>query len=219
MPEMDGFEAVRRFRAGAKGTLRFRTRIDAPVVALTANALAGDAERCLAAGFSDYLAKPFRQEQLSALLVRWLDSATPPAEKASAPTPVTPAAAAPGADHAGVLDLAAIERIRAMERRGAERLLERLIETYLTSSERLMAEAEAALGRADATALRQAAHTLKSSSANLGAIELASRCAGIEGLARTEHLVEARADWMAVVGAYERVKHALQEMVQPVAAH
>jgi PAS domain S-box-containing protein len=219
MPEMDGFEAVRRFRAGAKGTLRFRTRIDAPVVALTANALAGDAERCLAAGFSDYLAKPFRQEQLSALLARWLNGVPTSTEAASAPTPDAPATAVTGTDYTGVLDLAAIDRIRAMERRGAERLLERLIETYLTSSERLMAEAEAALGRADATALRQAAHTLKSSSANLGAIELASRCAEIEGLARTERLVDARADWTAVAAAYQRVKHALQEIAQPVAAH
>ena len=76
-----------------------------------------------------------------------------------------------------------------------------------------------ALERADSTALRQAAHTLKSSSANLGATELARHCAEIEALARSDRLVEARADWLAVTNEYERVKQALQEMLQPVAAH
>jgi signal transduction histidine kinase/DNA-binding response OmpR family regulator len=221
MPEMDGFEAVRRFRAGEKGTLRFRTAIDAPVVALTANALAGDAERCIAAGFSDYLAKPFRQEQLAALLVRWVHEAqsAAPTTKDSASAPAAAAAEPVERANAGVLDLLAIDRIRAMEQRGAERLLERLVETYLASSARLFAEAEAALGRADSAALRQAAHTLKSSSANLGATELARRCAEIEKFARNDRLVDARADWQGIVSEYERVKHALQEMVQPEAAH
>ncbi len=69
MPEMDGFEAVRRFRSAAQAD--FETRLDAPIVALTANALAGDQERCLAAGFDEYLPKPFKQHQIEALLVRW----------------------------------------------------------------------------------------------------------------------------------------------------
>jgi len=219
MPEMDGFEAVRRFRAGDKGTLRFRTPIDAPVVALTANALAGDAERCLAAGFSDYLAKPFRQEQLVSLLTRWLRGATEPGT-AAGPAPALAAPVPPaGSDRASVLDAGAIDRIRAMELRGADRLLHRLVETYLGSSAQLLAEAEAALERADSVALRQAVHTLKSSSGNVGATELARRCADIEQLARTNRLVDARADWMAVTEEYERVKHALQEIVLPEPAH
>ncbi len=74
MPEMDGFEAVRRFRASASSG--YATRADVPIVALTANALAGDAERCLAAGFNDYLAKPVRREQLDAALTRWVREAT-----------------------------------------------------------------------------------------------------------------------------------------------
>jgi CheY-like chemotaxis protein len=221
MPEMDGFEAVRRFRAGDKGTLRFRTPIDTAVVALTANALAGDAERCLAAGFSDYLAKPFRQEQLAELIERRVHGKSAPADAASPATPVAPAPVVPldPDQEAPVLDLAVIDRIRDMERRGADRLLERLVETYLTSSARLVGEAEAALQRADAVALRHAAHTLKSSSANLGATELARRCAEIERLARNDRLVDARADWMAVANDYERVKQALHEVVLPVPAH
>ena len=221
MPEMDGFEAVRRFRNGEKGTLRFKTAVNAPVVALTANALAGDAERCLAAGFSDYLAKPFRQEQISALLTRWVagENAGPGRGKADQPAAVAKAVAANGAGGASVLDMAAIDRIREMEQRGADRLLERLVETWLASSTRLCAEAEGALERGDGAALRQAAHTLKSSSANLGAMELGRHCADIERLAREDCLVDARAGWSAVTGEFERVRKALQELVQPVTAH
>jgi PAS domain S-box-containing protein len=219
MPEMDGFEAVRRFRAGDKSRRTFRTANDAPIVAMTANALAGDAERCLAAGFSDYLAKPFRQEQLVTLLARWVHGGgEPPSNQAPAPAAAEPVAPAT-TDRTGVLDCAAIDRIRAMEQRGAERLLQRLVETYLASSAQYFAAAEAALGRADSVALRQAMHTLKSSSANLGATELARRCAEIERLARADRLVDVRADWIAVTDEYERVKHALQETVQPEAAH
>ena len=219
MPEMDGFEAVRRFRAGEKVKEAFRTPLDVPVVAMTANALSGDAERCLAAGFSDYLAKPFRQEQLAVLLERWQRDAGQPAGRQAAvpaaPKPVAPAAAAQDT----VLDPAAIDRIRAMEQRGAQRLLQRLVETYRASSAQLFADAEAAIGRADSVALRQAMHTLKSSSANLGAMELARRCAEIETLARADRLVDVRADWLAVTDEYKRVKQALQETVQAEAAH
>ena len=69
MPEMDGFEAVRRFRSAAQAD--FETALDTPIIALTANALAGDQERCIAAGFDEYLPKPFKQQQIEALLARW----------------------------------------------------------------------------------------------------------------------------------------------------
>ena len=73
MPEMDGFEATRRIRAaeasGAHGSRRL------PIVAVTAGAVEGDRERCLAAGMDDYLAKPFRQAALHALLGKWLGAA------------------------------------------------------------------------------------------------------------------------------------------------
>ncbi|HEU0199169.1 MAG TPA: response regulator, partial [Burkholderiaceae bacterium] len=70
MPEMDGFEAVRRLRDTTTRQHHFVTPQDVPVVALTANALAGDAERCLSAGFTDYLAKPFKQQALAQLIAR-----------------------------------------------------------------------------------------------------------------------------------------------------
>jgi PAS domain S-box-containing protein len=227
MPEMDGFEALRRFRTshGVAGT--FATPLDTPIVALTANALAGDSEACLAAGFTDYLAKPVKQQQLAALLLRWArrSPAAPrphavaaPAAAAAPIEAVYPSAAAvaaaPAAPEVVVLDHTVIDRIRDMERRGAPRLLERLIGTYLASAQRLVGEAERALEAGDAPALRQSIHTLKSSSANLGATAFSARCAEVEGHARAGRLLTARQDWPTLRAEYELVMQALAGLAQ-----
>ncbi len=104
-----------------------------------------------------------------------------------------------------------------MERRGASRLLERLIETYLTTAGRLVGDAERALAADDASALRHAAHTLKSSSASLGAGHLARRCGEVENHARSGQMSAARADWGALAAEYERAAHALQEIAASAA--
>jgi CheY-like chemotaxis protein len=66
MPELDGYETTRRIRRD-KGD-----NWQVPVVALTAHAMAGDRERCLAAGMNDYLAKPFRETELAGVVGRWI---------------------------------------------------------------------------------------------------------------------------------------------------
>ena len=102
----------------------------------------------------------------------------------------------------------------------AERLLARLIDTYLASAAKLIAEGDEALAADDGARLRRAAHTLKSSSANLGAAELARRCAAVEQMAREQRLVEARGEWPAVVAEFQRVKRALRELgKEPAAVH
>ena len=68
MPEMDGFEACRQIRKLNAATAA--TRI--PIIAITANAMKGDRERCLAAGMDDYVSKPFTQENLRMVIERWL---------------------------------------------------------------------------------------------------------------------------------------------------
>jgi PAS domain S-box-containing protein len=209
MPEMDGFEAVRRLRSA--DAVDFETRLDVPIVALTANALAGDEERCRAAGFDDYLPKPFRQQQLDDVLERWLKGGT---RRAAGDAPAMAAEpAAPVADQ--VIDPTVIERIRAMEQRGAPRLVDRLIKTYLATAERLVGDAERALDSGDADALRHAVHTLKSSSANLGASALARHFAALELHARARRLHVARRDWPAARAEYERAVQALRAI--PVA--
>jgi len=72
MPEMDGYETVRHIRAGGGAYGPLAVRPDVPVIALTANALSGDRDQCLAAGFTDYLSKPFAEGELRGILFNWL---------------------------------------------------------------------------------------------------------------------------------------------------
>jgi CheY-like chemotaxis protein len=78
MPELDGYDATRAIRRGDAGNP------NVPVIAMTANAMQGDRERCLEAGMEDYIAKPVRQKELLAVLERWLPGSTRP----EAPLPV-----------------------------------------------------------------------------------------------------------------------------------
>jgi CheY-like chemotaxis protein len=77
MPELDGYEATRAIRAWEASTAALQGAPRIPIVAMTANAMQGDREKCLAAGMDDYLSKPIKREVLSAALQRWLDAKRP----------------------------------------------------------------------------------------------------------------------------------------------
>jgi signal transduction histidine kinase/DNA-binding response OmpR family regulator len=160
MPVMDGFIATRKLREREVAKKLEPTR----VVALTANALAGDREACLAAGMNDYLAKPFTLAQLRNILL-------PSKVSRSAANKVT-------------LDHSAIEAVRQLDPDGNDRLLSRLIALYRDDSSQLLADIDNGMKLGDAEAVARAAHTLKSSSANLGATNVAAIARKIETSAR-----------------------------------
>ncbi|MBI1990315.1 MAG: response regulator [Betaproteobacteria bacterium] len=192
MPEIDGFEATRLIRARerdcggvpAEGSPSSRT----PIIALTANAIDGDRERCLECGMDDYLSKPFSREQLSDALQRWLPA--PPAARADGASTApalapTQAAEPPAAD---AVDLSALHKIRALQREGAPNLVHKLVKLFISNSAKLVENMKQALSTADAPQLQRAAHTLKSSSAILGASRLAEYCKRLETSARNAAL-------------------------------
>jgi CheY-like chemotaxis protein len=82
MPEMDGFQATAAIRAHESASQETGSPASArlPIIALTANAMKGDRERCLAAGMDDYLPKPFRKDELEAVLTKWLGAPGQPHE-------------------------------------------------------------------------------------------------------------------------------------------
>jgi len=184
MPGMDGIEALQWFRRGAGGRFEFVTPATTPVVAVTANALGGDEQRFLDLGFDDYLSKPFRQSQLLAMLTRHLRLAAPLA--ADAPESAAGSAPASAPDATPVLDTVALQRLRDLDPSGDSKLLERVFKAFETSLARLMPQLQESRQISDRHGIRHVAHTLKSSSASIGALGLSQRCAEIETLIRLE---------------------------------
>jgi len=187
MPGMDGFEAVAHFRSGGGGHFAFVNPPHLPIVALTANALVGDAERCLAAGFDDYVSKPFTQRQIEALVRKWAlgEAAEPAASRNTRPADL------PYDTHV-VLDP---ESVQELQRIGAETgggWVDKVLEMYAGSAALLVSTIVAAIDSNDADGAAMTAHSLKSSSANVGALAFSSLCESIEQLAEDRRLVEAR---------------------------
>jgi len=206
MPEMDGYEAVRRIRAGetAGGT---RT----PVIALTANALSGDRERCLGDGFDDYLSKPFSETDLRAILARWLPGslAAPLARPALTSPEPAPFVIRPGNP---ALDANVLRNLRAMENSGAHGLIGRLTGAFLASAPPLFDALKRATARGDMPAARHAAHTLKSSNANVGALNVSRLFAQIEADARRSEASAAAARLDEAEREFQRVLDALKRL-------
>jgi len=187
MPEMDGFEAVARFRAGPSERHPFVNATQLPIVALTANALVGDAERCLAAGFDDYVSKPFTQRQIEGLVRKWArhHGAADSADRSSHEIPVD-------GHRQRILDDDAVQELRRIESVSGRGLLDKVLATYASSSVTLVSSLVQALDEHDADAAAMAAHSLKSSSANVGAYVLSRLCETIEALALAHRLREAQ---------------------------
>ncbi|MEM7042556.1 MAG: response regulator, partial [Pseudomonadota bacterium] len=204
MPHVDGFQATRAIRDLER---RNGDPDHIPIVALTANAMEGDRDRCLAAGMNDYLTKPFMQADLIAVLLRWLpDGKSPSAdERAVAESTPTPAEASVDADTSGVIDPAALDRIREMAGSKGDGLLTKVIGRYLEKTPELMADLTAAAQRSDYDQVRQIAHSLKSSSANLGAVSLSEQCKEVETACRAGEVDQVDATVEKIVADYEQV--------------
>jgi len=204
MPEMDGFTATATIRQ------QERTATDhphVPIIALTANAMEGDRARCLAAGMDDYLAKPFTLAQLREILTRWLKPQTLPetAEPVASP-PARPADAPsdqPPPPSSVEIDKTAWNAIVALQRPGRPDILAKVLTAYLNDSRILVEEIRNAVETQDADTLAKAAHRLKSSSAQLGALATAAHCKELEQLGRLARLDGAAALLAQLMDAHQ----------------
>jgi two-component system, sensor histidine kinase and response regulator len=192
MPKLDGYATASRFREWEKENQRSRT----PIVALTANALSGDDEKCFAAGMDRYLSKPFTNDQLFQVLESFGSDTIQPVSVAT--------------KDSAVLDEQALGRIRALHRPGARNLLAKVVGLYFSSSLALTEALKASALADDATGLKQAAHALKSSSANVGAIAFAELCKDVEVAAREGRLDDARVLVERLLAEHTQVLQALE---------
>jgi two-component system sensor histidine kinase/response regulator len=183
MPVMDGMAATAEIRRLEQQRGRVRAM---PIVAITANALQGDRERCLAAGMDDYISKPFSQQALADTLGRWI--ALPRAAQQPAPEATANGSAVCTAQLVAptVINQAALNAIRALSTVQGEALLQRVLAAFLQDTPHQLAALRAASAAGDADAMRKTAHSLKSSSANVGADVLAKLFREMEQHARAE---------------------------------
>jgi signal transduction histidine kinase/CheY-like chemotaxis protein/HPt (histidine-containing phosphotransfer) domain-containing protein len=208
MPGMDGYQATRSIRSQEQrekqekrgGPVR-RT----PVIALTANAMQGDRQECLDAGMDDYLTKPFRRDELLELLRRWLPAGGTPGLEGSAPDPAADSAAvAPS-----LLDRRALDTIRELSPDRGATILARVIDSYLVSAPDQLEALRRALVEKDAKTLQTQAHSLKSSSANVGARDLSELAREVEAFGRAGQTTEAAGLVERMAAAFLRVRDAL----------
>ena len=243
MPVMDGYTATRRWREheAATGVRRL------PIVAMTANAMAGDRQKCLDSGMDDYLAKPVTRGELERCLFHWhqlssqhssADTAAPPAAAAITPAAAPPSPTAtleaaanrpaittnpfvpsptappkpptppppPAEPLPPVLDAEVLEELRSIL--GNE--VDRLIEVFLDDTPRLIAALETAATGPDYDMLRNASHTLKSSSANLGAMSLSNAAKKLELGIRTQTLERPAVAVALISNEFARARQALR---------
>ncbi len=217
MPGMDGVEAVSWFRRGSGARFQFKTPTTTPVIAVTANAMEGDEERFLSLGFNDYLSKPFRQNQLLTMLTRYLRpnfamAAAPPSGSAPPSAPASPAAFSSLSGVQSVLDNTALDRLRELDPSGQNKLMQRVIAAFETSVARMLPQVQQASQNNDRDGMRHVAHTLKSSSASIGALRLSKMCAELETIIRTQREDDTAPYVVAICAEVEVVLQALRAL-------
>ena len=208
MPVLDGYAATRCWRAMETES----GRRPVPIVAMTANAMAGDRERCLAAGMDDYLSKPVAREQLNACLQRWLPRQQALPELASrGPVAMNPesVSAAAQARALPILDNSVIDEL--YEVAGADTFT--ILQLFLEDAPLIIERLEAAAANRDSMQLRDLAHTLTSSSANVGAQAVSKAARRIELAARTGTIERPSVMVALVVAEYARARLALLDQI------
>jgi len=194
MPVMDGFEAIRLIREKERAT-----GTHMPIIALTAHAMKGDRERCLAAGADDYVAKPIRTHEL-------LDAIDRAATKRTAASP--PATG----DTSHVLDLdAALARVE-----GDRSLLEEICRLFAEECPRNLTALLAALDIRDVAAVQQLAHTIKGAAASVGASRLSQAALELEIRAKSADLESCRSLAGGVEAEFDRLQPELETICRKV---
>jgi two-component system, sensor histidine kinase and response regulator len=201
MPEMDGYEATRRIRDRRAAT----RNANIPIVAITADAMTGDRDKCLQAGMSDYLAKPIEPRQLADVLAKWLnlpiavDEVSPPAGQSPAKTEA-------------FLNQVVFNQESLLARLLGDKVLAgKVIAGFLDDAPRQLRALKNKLEKGDADGARLQAHTLKGASATVSAESLRALCSEAQEAAASRDLSRALALLPRLEEQFEMLKATLKQ--------
>ena len=199
MPEMDGYEATGEIRGREK-----EGRGHTPIIALTASAMKGDREKALDAGMDDYIPKPVKREELAAVLERWVSE-----QKDEEVVPVRPSEPAAAEETEDRLDSAVIANLREL---GDSNLLSELAQMFLAEVPDRIGALREAIDKGDTQALKRITHTLKGSSANMGARRMSRLCLDLEQAGETHDLSAAASILELLNKEFDRVRTELSAL-------
>ncbi len=209
MPQLDGYEATRLIRQLEKGARGSGYR-HIPVIAVTARTMRHDREKCVDAGMDDFLAKPYRAEDLVKAVDRNLELEGGGHDEPALVVPVGPMEEEP---QPGVLDRAVIDQLRELVQPSQEGMLSTLVDTFVRDKTRRCRELKQAFIAGDSPRLANRAHKLISASGSVGAYYLAKLCGDLEILARDARLDECRGPIEEIEAELNRVEVALRKLV------
>jgi two-component system sensor histidine kinase/response regulator len=197
MPEVDGYEAtaeIRRREGASRHTI---------IVAMTAHAMEGDREKCLAVGMDGYISKPVKSEALDAVLKRWGASLERKPEAVDATATARPSVE-------DVMDANVLARFRRLERDGRSGSVRELIELFISDASPLLDGLRAAAAEDNTPVLQEAAHGLKGCCAVLGIRRMAALCEELEEQGSGMTTLQVIAIVSQLEREFERIQHALE---------
>jgi two-component system sensor histidine kinase/response regulator len=203
MPEMDGFEATAAIREREGDGPRV------PIIAMTANAMAGDRERCLAAGMDGYLSKPVRADDLTAVISEWLPAAGS-AEADGVATADVPELTPAEEDDQTLIDRDQLRTLRELDGGGSSSFVLELVDAFIDEGGEEIAQVRAAVLAGDANALVRSAHRLKGSALNMGCGALAQTAESLESMGRRGSLVDAEHTVVRLMAEFDSTAAALR---------
>ncbi len=214
MPEMDGFIATQKVRIWeADQAADFKKII---IVALTANAMQGDRERCLACGMDDYISKPITSKALRQIILRWLEGEQLESEIMDKPIQDNNtnknSISIKSNKLQEIITFPAIDskNLNVLRQEMKGRGIDWLIDLYLGELPNYTAELETAISNGDAESIYLAAHKFKGGSANLGALQIVELCKLIEKQAKENNLSAISVSMSYMQSLIERLKQALE---------
>jgi CheY-like chemotaxis protein len=223
MPVMDGYEAAQHIREHESSSCRL------PIIAVTAHAISGEQQRCVSVGMDDYLAKPYSIKNLELLLERWLPGGLAQGSPAASPReggwtkasgPVSLLSGSRTLEHTDLakdipsitpINWQMLDNIRSLQTDNGPDLVGKVVGIYLDRSPSLIDALEQAVQNGGFEDISKTAHSLKSSSANLGAMALAGLCKELEIAGKKQELGEAKRLLENIKMEYDAVRKTLSD--------